>query len=151
MTTLVSRALDDELTQKIKFKLNGRCHLAAMIPYFLIFNAPAGVFTFELYSEDQAETIYSRDFTATDILEALETNDVYAHVFYPVIPENPVQIEKGLYTMKLTATGYTKSESSFIGWIQQFEDVQNEMEYVPFDDSQNPLATRYKHYKEGVE
>ena len=151
MTTLVSQTLDTELTQQIKFKLNYRCHIAAMIPYLLVFNAPAGVFTFELYNEDQSETVYTKDFTSADILEALNTANVYAHVFYPIIPENPVQIEKGLYTMKLTATGYIKTEASFLGWIQQFEDVQNEMEYVPFDDSQNPLATRYKQYKEGID
>lgn len=151
MSTLLSKTLETVLEQQIRFKLSTRCHIAAMIPYIMMFNSPAGSFEFEFYSVDRAETVFTKSFTCADIKAALSTTDNYAHVFLPIIPTNPVQIESGLYTIKITASGYTATVDSFLGWIQQFEDIQNEMEYVPVNDEENSLAIRYKIYKEGVE
>jgi hypothetical protein len=71
-------------------------------------------------------------------------------VFYPIIPDSPIKLEKGTYTLKLTASGYISNSSSFIGWLQQFEDVQNDMDYLPLFSNQNSLAFRLKIFKEGV-
>lgn len=151
MTTLLSKTLETSLSQEIRFSLSTRIHIAALIPYLFMFNAPAGTFTFELYSQDRTETVFTKTFDCDDIKTALSTTDNYAHVFFPIIPTNPVQIEAGLYTISITASGYTATVGSFLGWIQQHENIQNEMEYVPVNDEENPLAVRYKIYKEGVE
>ena len=102
MTTLVVQDLENELSQDVRFNLNTRCQIGAIIPYIYMHNAPAGTFNFEVYSYDQGEVILSKDFTCDDIKMALNTIRNYAHVFYPIIPENPFQIEKGLFRFKLS-------------------------------------------------
>lgn len=150
MTTLLVRELKTELTQDIRYKLNKRVQLAAILPYLTMFNAPAGTFTLSL--SKGPDTIFSKDFTCDDIKASLEnTSDDNAHVFYPVIPESLVQIEKGLYTIKLSATDYTFDMASYIAWNQQFENIQNEMDYEPVDDTENSYAYRIKIHKEGIE
>jgi len=111
-------------------------------------NSPAGSFTLEL--EDSSGVIMSKSFSSSDVKTASETTDNYLYSFYPVIPTSPVRVEKGSYTLRIKTSGYTATGSSFIGWIQQHEDIQNTMSYNPSNDSQNPLAFRVKIYKEGI-
>jgi hypothetical protein len=148
MTTLLVQKLYSELSQEVTFDLNERVHIGSIIPYIYLHNAPAGTFTFEMTGPNGA--VFSKSFTSSDIKTALSTTDNYAHVYYAISPTNPVQIEKGAYTFTLTASGYTPTESSFIGWIQQHENIQNEMSYDPIDDEQNSLCIRYKSYREGI-
>lgn len=149
MTTLLSAILDTELEQEIRYNLNTRKQLGAIIPYLLIVNEPAGTFTVSLLKG--VTTVYSRSFTSADIKAALGTTDDNAHVYYPIIPQTPVQIEKGLYKVKLSASGYTRTGSSYVAWNQQFENIQNEMDFEPVTDDENSLAIRYKEHKEGIQ
>lgn len=146
MTTLVVQTLVNELSQDFEIVLNERYHLGAIIPY-LYFHNPVGTFTIELVRD--LDTIFSKSFTLLDVQTALDTNSNYIHCFYPIIPD-AIKLEKGQYKIKLTASGYSSNPSSFIGWCQQFEDVQNEMNYLPLSDDENSLAFRVKIYKEGV-
>lgn len=149
MTTLLAAILDTELEQEIRYNLDTRKQLGAIIPYLLLVNAPAGTFTVSLLKG--VTTLYSRSFTSADVMTALGTTDDNMHVFYPIIPVNPIQIEKGLYKVKLTASGYTRTGSTYIAWNQQFENIQNEMDFEPVTDDENSLAIRYKEHKEGIE
>ena len=72
------------------------------------------------------------------------TVDGFAHVFFPIVPNQPLHLDRGTYSVELSAAGYTATESSFIGWIQQHEDLNNLLDYVPSGDDQNPLALRIK-------
>jgi len=92
----------------------------------------------------------SADFTLSEVKTAIGTTSNYIHSFIPIMPLTPLKIEKGSYSLRLSASGYSPNASSFIGWIQQFEDVQNVMSYLPLDDSQNSLAFRVKEFKEGI-
>lgn len=112
-------------------------------------NAPAGTFSMDLTKD--AVVVFSKDFTSSDIKLSLTTSNNFAHAFYPVIPTNPVQLEKGTYTLSITAIGYTETMDSYLGWAQQFEDVQNQMSYTPSGTEENSLAFRLKVYKEGIE
>lgn len=147
MTTLLCQTLIDELSQDFEIKLNERYHLGAIIPY-LFFNNPVGTFTISLVRG--VDTIFAKSFSLLDVQSSLETSSTYLHVFYPIIPDSPIKLEKGTYTLKLTASGYVSNSSSFIGWLQQFEDVQNDMDYLPLFSNQNSLAFRLKIFKEGV-
>lgn len=147
MSTLLVQRLETELTQELRYKLSHRCQIGAFIPCLYMHNAPSGTFTFELLNSDD-EVIMSQDFDSADIKASLSTASNYAHVFYPIIPTNPIQIEYGNYTIKLSATGYSPNDSSYLGWIQQFEDIQNVMDYVPENDTENPLAIRIKEWSE---
>lgn len=143
MSTLLAIELLTELETEIRLTQTGRIHLAGVYPYLLKFGNPSGSFTVSLIRG--ATTLFSKTFLASDI-----SSVAYAHTFHPIIPDNPIQIEAGLYKIKLTATGYTFSSSDYIGWIQQHENLQNTPEYTPANDTQNPLSVRLKIYKEGI-
>ena len=145
MSTLLVQQLETELSQEIRYSSSTRCNIAALIPYIYLHNAPDGTFTFDLLNSDD-EVVFSQDFDSADIKASIPTTNNYAHVFYPIVPNNPIQIESGLYTIKLSASGYSPSSTSYLGWIQQFENLQLPMEYVPANDTEKPLAIRIKQY-----
>jgi len=145
MSILLVETLQTELVQDIDYEGETRVEIAAFIPYIYFHNVTGAVFTFEI--ERDSEIIFTQDFTSEEI--RLVTGN-YAHVFYPIIPINPVQIEAGSYKFRIKAkSGYLAGEQ-FIGWIKQYVDVQNEMSYTPIDDSQNTFAIRFKKYREGI-
>ena len=148
MSTLLVETLTTELSQDIAYDSDERCSIACFIPYLYFHNA-VGSFTFEVESE--LGVIFSKTFTASDIKASIPTSNNYAHVFYPIIPTNPVQIQKGSFTFRLIAgSGYSVTQSSFIGWIKQHEDIQNRMSYNPASDNDNTFAIRFKMYKESI-
>jgi hypothetical protein len=147
VSTLVCQTLNTELSQEINYNSSERLHIGCISPYLLLVNSPVGTFTLEMTGPNGV--VFSKAFSSNDIKSSIGTVDDFAHVFYPVIPDYPIQIESGNYTIKLTASGYSASGTSFIGWIQQHENIQNEMTYIPVDDSQNSFSIRFKSYKEG--
>jgi membrane-bound metal-dependent hydrolase YbcI (DUF457 family) len=148
MTTLVVHELVTELAQEFTLNLARRYDVAAFYPYLYMHNAPAGTFTFSILQG--VTTIFSKAFTSADIKSALSTANNYAHVFYPVIPSDPLLLNSGDYTAKITASGYTFSVSSFLGWIQQHEDLNNELDYTPANDIENPLSMRIKETRKAL-
>lgn len=148
MTNLLVETLKTELSQEIRLENQERYTIGAIIPYLYLHNAPAGTFTLEILSG--VTSVFSQSFTSADIKTAIGTTDNYAHVFYPIIPQNPIQLDAGLYTIKLSAAGYSVLGSSFLGWIRQHEDLNNKLDYVPASDDENPLAVRLKVFKRGI-
>jgi hypothetical protein len=148
MSTLLVQGLKTELSQVFNLKLSERYMIGAFSPYLYIHNAPAGTFLFEVIKN--SVTIFESFFTSDSLLDDMGTIHNHAHVFFPFMPDFPVQLSKGEFTVKLSASGYTYTDSSFIGWVQQHENIQNEMDYVPVTDDQNSLAMRLKIYKQGL-
>lgn len=150
MSSLLVTELRSELTQNYNLSNSERYHIGSFVPYLYIHNAPAGDFTLNI--AQGATSIATFTFTCADILTAMNTSDVYAHVFFPFSSETFMIMERGDFTVTLTASGgsYTYSDSSFLGWIRQHEDIQNIMNYTPNGDNENPLALRIKVFKEGV-
>lgn len=147
MSTLLIQKLETELAQELRYNLSDRCQIGAFIPYIYMHNAPSGTFTIDLLNSDD-DVIMSKQFDCDDIKTALSSTDNYAHVFYPIIPTSPIQIEYGTYTIKLSASGYSPTNASYLGWIQQHENIQNIMDYVPSDDTKNSLALRIKKWRQ---
>jgi len=146
VSTLLVETLHTELVQDIDFTEEKRVEIAAFIPYIYFHNVTGAVFTFEI--ERDSEIIFTQNFTSEDIRNSV--NGAYAHVFYPIVPANPVQLEAGSYKFRIKReSGYLAGEQ-FIGWIKQYEDVQNAMDYTPIDDSENTFAIRFKKYREGI-
>lgn len=148
MSTILANELITTLEQDFSFNLNTRCHIGGFYPYLVMYNSPVGTFKIELLKG--LSVIFEKEFTSSDIKTALVTSNNYAIVFYPILPDNPIQIENGNYTIKLSSAGYTYSATSYLAWIQQHENVQNIMAYTPVYDSENSLAFRIKELKEGV-
>ena len=148
MTTLVMDTLESTLSQSLSFKLNRRVQVGSLVPYLYVHNFTGSV---SLSLTGASGTLFSKTFSLADIKTSLGTTDNYHHVFYSVIPTNPTQLEKGEYTLTLAAgSGYSSTGISFIGWIKQHENIQNEMDYIPLSDIQNSYAVRFKEYKEGI-
>lgn len=147
MTTLVIETLNDELSQDIRLSGDERYSIGAIIPYLYIHNSPSGTFTLRIISG--MSEVFSQSFTSSDIRTSIPTTDNYAHVFYPVVPVNPLQLDSGTYTVKITASSYSPTSVSFLAMIRQHEDLNNTLDYVPLSDDQNPLAIRLKVYKRG--
>jgi len=146
MSTLLVQTLYTKLEQEIEYTGGNRVLVAAFVPYLYFHNVTGATFRFEL--ERDSEVVFSQEFTSEDISEAI--NGQYAHVFYPIVPTNPVQLEAAVYTFRILAvSGYTAG-ASFIGWIQQHQDTQNVMDYVPTTSDKLSFAIRFKQYQEGI-
>ena len=145
MTTLLVDKLGTSLEQNITVTGNDRVHIAAFSPYLYVYNSPSGTFTFQLIKS--SVVIFSQSFTVADIKTSLGTANNYVHVFYPIVPTVLVQMLEGNYTVKITSSGYTATEASYLGWIRQHENIQNGIDYTPTSDRKNPLAIRVKIYK----
>ncbi len=145
MTTLLVDKLGTSLEQNITVTGTERVHIAAFIPYIYVYNNPAGTFTFQLIKS--SVVIFSQSFTSADIKTSVGTANNYIHSFYPIVPTVLVQMLAGNYTVKITSSGYTATEASYLGWIRQHENIQNEIDYTPTSDRKNPLAIRIKTYK----
>lgn len=139
---VVANELKDELSQEVELLLSERYTIGCISPYIYIHNAPSGTFKLSIFSG--ATEVFFKTFTCSDIKTAISSTNNYAHVFYPIIPDNPLQLSSGQYILKLTSSGYTYSKTSFIAWCQQFEDLNNELSYTPLNIAKNPLAFRVK-------
>ena len=148
MSTLQIQTIVASIEQEFKLDPN-RYHIGSLAPYLYMHNAPAGVFTFTLLKG--LDILFSKTFTSADIKSSLSTVNNYAHVFYPIIPDHPVQLSGGTYTARISTSGYSPTNSSFMAWIQQFEDLNNPYDYVLEDDNRLPLALRFKVLTEGIE
>ena len=149
MSTLLVDSLDTDgiLSQEFRISLDTRYNIGAIIPYLYMHGAPAG--TFYLGVQKNGSEIFSQSFTCADIKTALDTTDDYAHVFFPIVPNLPLYLEKGIFSVNLYSSGYV-SGSSFLGWVKQHENLNNELDYTPVNDLENPLATRFKIYQQGI-
>lgn len=139
MTTIVVEELRTTLDQDFTTKLFPRLHLVAIRPYLYLHNNPAGTFTLSVY-DSGSNLLESKSFTASDVYTALDTVNTYAHVWYNVEFTNPLNLPAGVYTMRLSASGYTFNNSSFIGWIREHENLKVPLDFTPTNDMFNPMA-----------
>lgn len=138
MTTLLVQELrtGEVLEQQFRISDYQRTTVAAISPYLYFHNAPAGTFTVELVGL----RAWSFDFAEVQAATAVEG---YSHVFFPLVPITPLHLDVGTYTLRLSASGYALG-ASWMGWVQQHENLDNLLDYVPTNDGQNPLAIRIK-------
>lgn len=143
----VVETLQDTLEQEIRVESDSRVHIGAFIPYLYFHNLSSGIFNFQLIRN--SSVLYEHQFTWEDIKAGKLEN--YIHVYHPIVPVNPIQLESGIYKLKISSiSGYFASGNSFLGWIKQHEDIQLPMDYVPNGDIQNTFTVRFKVLKEGI-
>lgn len=143
MTTLVIETVKGELNQVINYKLDTRACVAGFYPYLYMHKSSDALFRFKLLRGEQV--LFQHIFTCPMIKSAIGTSSDYAHVFYPCIPQQPLFLEKGSYTLRLTSS--TPSDpSSFLAWVRQHEDLNNTIESV-VEGNVNPLSHRIKIFK----
>jgi hypothetical protein len=151
MTTLLVEPLVEgvELYSITNLNLNTRQQLGSIAPYIFMKGAPVGDF-YIVFEKTDGSFSLEMQFDSDYIKGLLETTDDNAHVFIPFVPSMPVFLEKGEYKLSLYSENYTFRRSAFIGWVRQHENLNNELDYTPSNDAENPLAFRLKTLKEGL-
>lgn len=144
---LVVETLYESLEQDITLESDRRIHIGAIIPYLYFHNLSSGLFKFQLIRN--SSVLYEHLFSWEDIKAGKIDN--YMHVYHPIVPVSPIQLESDNYKVKIMAvSGYQATGNSFLGWIKQHEDIQLPMDYTPISDIQNTFTIRFKEYKEGI-
>lgn len=131
--------LVNALEQEFTYTKNVRTQVEAMRPYIYVHNSPSGTFYFDIIQD--STTIYTASFSSSDLYTALDTTDDYAHLFYKLDFGEEVYIDKGTYTLKMRHSGYSYSNTSWIGWVHMHDDPINEYTYsTPGTDNRLPLT-----------
>jgi len=130
------------LIQGIELSFTKRYQIEAIYPHLYVHDTPAGDFTVAL--KQGVTTIFSKTFDTADIKASLPTTDDFVHVYYPVIPDSVIYVDGGEFTIELTQSGYTFSESNYLGWCREFEPQSFKSDQADFIDSTNGLQLRIK-------
>lgn len=135
MSKVVVDELITTLTQQINLKNDKIYHIEGLKIRLIMYNAPAGTFTLSIKSG--ATTLASVNFTSADIKSDLSTSDNYALIDKALNIVAP--LKKGSYDFVLSSSGYTYSQSSFIGWVKSHENIFNSQESVATSFLDNPF------------
>jgi hypothetical protein len=143
MTKIVVSELVTRLEQEFTYNKSVIKQLLYIRPYLYVHNNPSGTFNFDLLSG--STLILRRSFTAQDLYSALETTDLYAHLFYRLDFEIP--LPPGTYKLRLSSPDYVYSTSSYIGWVHMHDDPINDFSYTTVVDNKLPLS--FEAYEKG--
>lgn len=146
MTTLVVEELKTTLSQTMTVDHEKRITIAGIRPYVYMHNNPAGTFTFKI--KDGGVEIASQDFTSAEIKADLSTSDNYAHLFKRILFDNPIQLTKKEYELEISSSGYSFTESGYIGWIREHEHQFNRTAGTPISDIEKPMSFQLFEYTE---
>ena len=138
MSTLVVEELKTTLTQTVSFKYDRVYQIGGIKIKVLMYNSPSGTFTLSIKSG--VNTLASSTFTSADIKSDLDTTNNYAWVWKAVSFSGPVPLKKGSYDIELSASGYTYSAISFLGWVKLHESFFNDREDAYVDIKLNPYG-----------
>jgi hypothetical protein len=142
VTDLLVEEFVDELEQPFTWNFRTRAQLAAIMPYIYVHNNPAGAFTLSVL-DSLDNLIAAESFDAADVYAAIEVDPgvrPYAHVHLPLLLASPKSLPPGEYKLKLESTGYTFSESSYLAWVKEHENLCVPLGYSPTSHAQNPMT-----------
>lgn len=108
--------------------------------------SPAG--TLILKVKDESGTIIEGTLTSAQIeTQASEITALnYFHGFIDFGLEDFV-LNPGNYTVELSSSGYTYSDSSYYGWVKEFENRTNRLSSAVVNVSDSPLSFQAWEYK----
>jgi len=141
---LVVSELITTLSQTVTITGEERLSFASIRPYIYMHNAPAGTFTLSVKSG--AATLISKSFTSSEIKSDLTTTDDYAHLWKALIFDNPFQLGKGEYELELSSSGYSFSNTSYIGWVKEHENRFNDQTGEEVSDFSGPYSYQFLTY-----
>ena len=140
MSTLIAEELRTELIQDCELLLTKNHQIEAIKVFLFCYNASSIIGTFKLSIFDGATEIGSKTFDITDIVSQGSFTSDYFYSWYPVIFDNPIVLQKGAFTFKLSSVGYTYESNIFLAWCREHENEKVPMTYIPENDLQNPLS-----------
>lgn len=145
---LLIEELRNTLSQEFTISLNKRRQVYAVRPRLYMHNAPSGTFTVKI--KDGATELASRDFTSTELKSLLNTANNYAHGFFKLDFDEPVPLKNGTYQVELSASGYTFSESAYLAWVKDHDNVFHEIDGTVDGDEDKPLTFELWTYRNEV-
>lgn len=141
----MSRLVVDELITTLDqpITVDRSIYVATIRPHLYCHNSPIGTFSFNIYSP--SGLIKSFSFTSLDIKSACGLSEAYFHAYYS-IPMTPFLVPRGNYTIKLESSGYTFSESSFMGWCKDVKPT-GRVNGDPENYTENPFSFNLIEYQ----
>lgn len=141
MSTLLVEEVASVKREEFYLNNTKRYTLAAIYPHLYLHNLPSGSFAFSL--KKSGVTIFSKEYTATEMKIAAGTALDYDHFWMPVIPDEPIQLDGGYYQLELLANNYAYSDNNFIGWCRNFE-AQDYSNVGSFNQTFFPMQIKLK-------
>ena len=141
----MSRLVVDELITTLEqpITVDRSSYIASIRPHLYCHNSPLGTFYLNIYSP--SGLIKSFSFTSQDIKSSCGLSEAYFHAYY-AISMTPFLLPRGEYTIKLESSGYTFSESSFVGWCKDVDPV-GRVSGTPENYTENPFSFNLIEYK----
>jgi hypothetical protein len=128
------------------FDAKKRLNIKSIRPNIYKHATPAGTFTFSIIQD--SVTLASKSYTATEIetLAGLTPGD-YFHGPFNFEFDDSIVVNKGNFTIQLSASGYTFSESAYFGWVKPHEDISVDIDYTITNGRQNPFGVEIWTYQ----
>lgn len=128
------------------YKPSERVSLHSMVPYIVSFGDPSGTFTMTVKDAD-GNTVASKAQTVSAIKTAASLTNSYFHGWVKFELSSEVILYPGRsYTIELSSSGYTYSDSAYFGW-----GIEHEFSHNDFSDTINldkqPLALKLWGYR----
>lgn len=148
MSHLVIDELRTTLSQSFTITSNNRVNVAGIRPYLYMHNAPAGTFTLSV--KNGAETLASQTFTSAEIQSDLSTANAYAYLWKTITFDNPLQLDADTYTLEISSSGYTFSETGYLAWIKEHENQWHTQTGTADSVFDNTFSFQIFDYKEAI-
>ena len=138
MTTLVVDELVSQLVQPIYIKK--KIKALAVKLHLYVHNMPTGSFKFQILKEGDLYAEFP--FSCDDLKSSFGGTTSYFRVFFPFAVGSKINFEEGNYTLKITSTGYTYSQTSFLGWCKDWQGYFGDVTIVPESYLEFPYSFR---------
>lgn len=134
MSTLVVDRLISYFSQPIAVEREISC--LALRAKMYVHDLPPGSFKFKIMRD--ATLIKAFPFTSLDLQQKLQITDDYFWGEFAF--DGLFFLPRGHYQIRLESSGYTFQESSFIGWVKDFEEIGRKVIGDAPDFSQYPFS-----------
>lgn len=138
MSALFTEELKTTLTQSITLEHDKIYHIEGFKILIVMYNAPAGTFTLTVKSG--ANSLISKDFTSAEIKTDLSTSNNYGYIWKAIVFDDLLALKKGTYDLVLSSSGYSHSNTSFLGWVKLHENLFNDRTDAFVDYTTNPYG-----------
>lgn len=145
MSIYLCEELVTTLSASLTFSAERRHNIGGIKIGLVSYNAPSGTFTLSLKSG--ATTLWSDTFNHAELKTDLSVANDYLYIFKAFSTD--IKIESGVYTLEISASGYTYSTNSFLGWIRDTNGFQVVTEGVtPLDENSPYFVLLYENKKQ---
>ena len=143
MTTLVIDELRTTLEQD--FQVANRIQINTVRPMLYIHNAPAGSVTVTL--KKGSTILSSATLSIANIISMASLSNFTWGTFSFYLDEDVVLHPDTDYTLELSSSGYSYSESSYIGMVKPHENPKNTFEDTAINSYENAFGFELWGYK----